>query len=78
MEANRVLLQFLYKKIILRFSELSGKTIEESLELFYESQTYKLVSQGIADMHCKGARYLADELMIEYGIKEIRNLDVRC
>lgn len=74
MEANRVLLQFLYKKIILRFSELTGKTIEESLEYFYKSQTYKLISQGIADMHCKGVRYLTDELMIEYGIKKALNI----
>lgn len=40
MEANKILLQSLYKKI----------------------------SNGIGDMHCRGVKYLTDELLIEYGI----------
>lgn len=70
MEAHKVLLQSLYKKIILRFSKLTGKDIEESMDYFYKSQTYELISKGIGDMHCKGEIYLTDELMLEYGLKE--------
>ena len=70
MEANKILLQSLYKKIILRFSKLTGKSLEESMEYFYNSQTYEMVSKGIADMHCKGEIYLVDELLLEYGMKK--------
>ncbi|WP_294349796.1 hypothetical protein [uncultured Clostridium sp.] len=70
MEAHRVLLQSLYKKIILRFSKITGKDLEESMDLFYKSETYELISHGIGDMHCKGEVYLTDELMLEYGLKK--------
>lgn len=73
MEANKTLLQLLYKKIILRFSKMTGKTLEESMELFYNSQTYEMIRKGIGDMHCKGEIYLTDELLMEYGFK----IDIR-
>lgn len=39
--------------------------------LFYDSETFKLIHEGIADMHCRSDLYLADELLKEYGfIKE--------
>ena len=69
MEAHKILLQSLYKKIILRFSKFTGKDLEESMDYFYKSQTYELISNGISDMHCRGTIYLTDELMLEYGIK---------
>ncbi|MGL4873878.1 MAG: hypothetical protein ACRC30_04425 [Clostridium sp.] len=75
MEANKTLLQLLYKKIILRFSKMTGKTLEEGMELFYNSKTYEMISKGIGDMHCKGEIYLTDELLIEYGFKfDVRTL----
>jgi hypothetical protein len=70
MEANKILLQTLYKKIILEFSKRTGKGLEESMDYFYNSDTYELISSGVADLHCRGAKYLADELMLEYGIIE--------
>lgn len=68
MEANKVLLQSLYKDIILEFSKETGKSLEDSMDYFYKSETYELISEGVADLHCRGARYLAQELMLEYGI----------
>lgn len=77
MEANKILLQSLYKKIILRFSKLTGKTLDESVELFYNSQTYEMISKGIGDMHCKGEIYLTDELLMECGYKiDIRRIKI--
>lgn len=70
MEANRILLQTLYKKIILRFSQITGKDLNESMDYFYNSKTYELISNGVGDMHCKGEAYLTDELMLEYGFKD--------
>ncbi len=68
MEANKTLLQSLYKKIILEFSKQTGKSLEESMDYLYTSETYKLISEGVSDMHCKGRIYLAQELMLENGL----------
>ena len=70
MEANKILLQSLYKKIIIEFSRATEKGLEESMDYFYNLITYDLISQGIADMHCRGVRYLTDELLLEYGMME--------
>ncbi|MCY6958454.1 hypothetical protein [Clostridium brassicae] len=68
MLANKILLQSLYKNIILEFSKRTNKDLEESMNCFYESELYQLVSEGVGDLHCKGVKYLTDELMLEYGI----------
>ncbi|WP_027626324.1 hypothetical protein [Clostridium lundense] len=70
MKANKILLQSLYKNIILEFSKETGKGLEESMDLFYTSETYELISEGVGDLHCRGVKYLAQELMLEYGIME--------
>ncbi|MBF8982334.1 hypothetical protein IZY60_02170 [Lutibacter sp. B2] len=68
MKANKILLQSLYKDIILEFSKETGKGLDESMEYFYTSETYELISKGVGDLHCRGFKYLAQELMLEYGI----------
>ncbi|MEG0844150.1 MAG: hypothetical protein RRZ84_08470 [Romboutsia sp.] len=70
MEANKVILQKMYVKIIMEFSDCTGKDIIESMDYFYNSTTYDLIRNGISDIHCRGHRYLTDELMLEYGFKE--------
>ena len=60
----------MYTKIIIEFSNQTGKSIEESMDYFYKSTTYDLVKDGVSDMHCRGYKYLADELMLEYGLKK--------
>ena len=68
MDANKILLQSLYKKIIIESSRVTGKDLEESMDYFYNSITYDLISNGVGDMHCRGVKYLTDELLLEYGI----------
>jgi hypothetical protein len=38
------------------------------MEYFYTSETYELISEGVGDLHCRGVKYLTQELMLEYGI----------
>jgi hypothetical protein len=47
-------------------------SLEDALSFFYDSDTYKLISEGVADMHCRSDEYLADELILEYesSVKE--------
>ena len=70
MDANKILLQSLYRKIIIEFSRATGKDLEESMDYFYNSITYDLISNGVGDMHCRGVKYLTDELLLEYGLME--------
>lgn len=67
MEANPDILQMKYARIVKLFAEHAGLSYQKALTLFYDSKTYDIISNGIADMHCFSDEYLADELLIEYG-----------
>ena len=70
MQANPTILQMKYARIVKQLAEQAELSYEEALGKFYDSQTYDLISNGIADMHCFSDEYLADELLIEYGYKQ--------
>lgn len=55
-----------YARIVAIFAKESGMPLEDALSFFYDSYTYKLISEGIADMHCRSDEYLAEELMTEF------------
>lgn len=65
MLANPILLQKKYARIIEAFAERAGITLPEALSFFFRSMTYKLMSEGVSDMHCRSDLYLADELQNE-------------
>ena len=66
MNANPVLLQKKYARIIENFARKKSISIEESLDFFYHSFTYELMSKGISDMHCRSDFYLVEDLEEEY------------
>ena len=59
-----------YARIVKLFAEQASLTYEDALAKFYDSATFDLISNGIADLHCLSDEYLADELLIEYGYKK--------
>ncbi|MBE6270047.1 MAG: DUF3791 domain-containing protein [Prevotella ruminicola] len=69
MKANKTVLQMKYARIVNIFAKQAGITLDNALSFFYSSSTYELISEGVADMHCRSDEYLADELMIEYKEK---------
>jgi hypothetical protein len=40
-------------------------SLRKSLDLFYKSELYTEISEGISDMHCRSGEYLAEELSRE-------------
>ena len=52
-------------RIVKLFAEQTGLTYEEALDFFYNSKTFELISEGVADMHCLSDEYLAEELLLE-------------
>ena len=67
MNAHPVLLQKKYARVVELFAQQTGISFDEALRFFYHSQTYNLMSQGIADMHCRSDGYLCDELCNEFA-----------
>ena len=65
MEANRILLQKKYTRIIMLLAEKKGISVEEALKIFYESDVYKMMSTGEAELHCRSDYYILDEILIE-------------
>ena len=55
MTANPILLQKKYARVVEAFADF-----------FYRSETYRLISEGVSDLHCMSNAYLTDELMTEY------------
>ena len=75
MNANPILLQKKYVRIVELFAEKMGISVETALGIFYHSQLYQLISEGISDMHCMSDGYLAEELEIEYNKKQPWNME---
>lgn len=73
MNANPILLQKKYVRIIELFANRKGISLDTSLDFFYHSQVYQLMREGVSDMHCMSDGYLTDELEMEYR-EENRNV----
>lgn len=69
MNANPILLQKKYARVIECFARKANISLNNALDFFYRSEVYRLVHDGVSDMHCMSDEYLADELQIEYRSK---------
>ena len=67
MNANPILLQKKYARVVANFAKRAELSLAEALNFFYTSRTYDLMSHGISDMHCMSDAYLVDELEQEYN-----------
>lgn len=66
MTANPILLQKKYARIIQLFSKKEKLSFDDALNFFYRSTVYRLISEGVSDLHCMSDAYLAEELIAEY------------
>ncbi|MCL2754308.1 MAG: DUF3791 domain-containing protein [Oscillospiraceae bacterium] len=65
MKASRTLLGRKYARVIEAFSQKQSISLNEAMDIFYKSETYQEMSNGVSDMHCRSDEYLADELALE-------------
>ena len=70
MNANPILLQKKYSRVIEWFANQQGMSLDAALDFFYHSEVYPLIRDGISDMHCMSDAYLAEELEQEYQEKQ--------
>ncbi|MBE7055034.1 MAG: DUF3791 domain-containing protein [Ruminococcaceae bacterium] len=66
MMANPILLQKKYSRIVGMFAKNNNISLDKALDMFYTSQTYRLIDEGVSDIHCMSDAYLAEELETEY------------
>lgn len=66
MNANPILLQKKYARIVEQFAIEKQLTLDAALDFFYHSDLYRLISEGVSDMHCMSDEYLVEELREEF------------
>lgn len=67
MNANPILLQKKYARVISLFAKKQGLSLDEALDFFYKSCEYALLKNGISDIHCMSDEYIAQDLQEEYN-----------
>ena len=67
MNANAILLQKKYARVIELYADKYHVSAETALDRFYKSYLYHQISEGISDLHCMSDDYLANELDEEWS-----------
>lgn len=52
--------------IIMAMSELFGISIQEAMNVYFQSETAQLIEDKVADLHCRSEKYLAMLVWEEY------------
>ena len=53
-------------RIIICISEMFGVSLNDATDIYYNSDTANLIEEGVADLHCRSDKYLAEEVWREY------------
>lgn len=69
MNANPILLQKKYARVVSLFAKQNKITLEKALDTFYHSVLYELMSEDVSDMYCMGDEYLVQKLEEEQKLK---------
>lgn len=52
-------------RIIACISDMYGVSLDEATDIYYSSETSNMIEEGIADLHCRSDKYLAEEVWRE-------------
>ena len=74
MIANRTLIGHKCDHVIKGYAELAGVPLREAFDVFYKSNLYLEIIDGISDMHCRSDGYLAEELLLEVNQKQNKTI----
>ena len=67
MTANPILLQRKYARVVEAFAAKAEISMQTALDFFYHSEEYKLLREGVSDLHCMSDDYLAEDLLEEWN-----------
>lgn len=66
MNANPILLQKKYARVVVLFAEENHLSLDDALAFFYKSKVYELMQEGSSDMYCMSDQYLSKDLSEVY------------
>ena len=65
-EAYHAILDAKYARIINEISALHSVSVEDAVDIVYNSPILPLLEDGVADLHCRSDKYLAEEIWREF------------
>jgi hypothetical protein len=54
-----------FGSVIAAYAKNKNIPLRTAMDIFYKSELYDEINEGIADLHCRSDGYLADELQLE-------------
>ncbi len=65
-ESKQIIRSAQCARIIGCISEMYGVSLTDATDIYYGSETANLIEEGVADLHCRSDKYLAEEVWNEY------------
>ena len=65
-ESRQILRSAQCARIIICMSDIFHIPLEEATDIYYNSETANLIEEGVADLHCRSDKYLAEEVWMEH------------
>ncbi|MBR5982537.1 MAG: DUF3791 domain-containing protein [Bacteroidales bacterium] len=59
-------------RIIVCISEMYGVSLNDATDMYYSSETSSMIDDGVADLHCRSDKYLAEEVWREFQEKKYK------
>ena len=60
-EGWHAILEAKFARIISEISKMYNVSLDDAMDMFYNSETMQLMEEGVADLHCRSEKYLAEE-----------------
>lgn len=64
-KSRQIILDRKIARVIEAYSTLYNVSLEMAADIYYNSITSQLIEEGVADLHCRSDRYLAEEIWLE-------------
>ena len=64
-EGWHAILEAKFARIISEISKMYNVSLDDAMDMFYNSETMQLMEEGVADLHCRSEKYLAEEVWSE-------------
>ena len=64
-EGWHAILEAKFARIISEISKVYNVSLDDAMDMFYNSETMQLMEEGVADLHCRSEKYLAEEVWRE-------------
>lgn len=64
-EGWHAILEAKFARIISEISKMYNVSLDDAMDMFYNSETMQLMEEGVTDLHCRSEKYLAEEVWRE-------------